>query len=178
MSGHLSWLAAGAMGLAGIAFATLADPMPRYVWNGSASVARGLYRIEPCPCERGDLVLARLSGWAERMAVKRRYLPEDTPVLKRVVAAEGDEICRMGSDLRINGALVVTANSHDSYGHPMPVWSGCHALSETEILLLADHPGSFDGRYFGPIESSQIIGCSVAVWTFDEAVSAVAGEGS
>ena len=34
----------------------------------------------------------------------------------------------------------------------MPDWHGCHILTEQTVFLLQDHPQSFDGRYFGPVD--------------------------
>ena len=48
----------------------------------------------------------------------------------------------------------------------MPVWSGCRVLKDGEVFLLADHPKSFDGRYFGVTKTSRIIGVTRPLWTF------------
>ena len=41
----------------------------------------------------------------------------------------------------------------------MPVWQGCRTLGAGELLLLnPDHPDSLDGRYFGPLPASTVIG--------------------
>ena len=48
----------------------------------------------------------------------------------------------------------------------MPAWDGCRLLSGDEILLLnADVPDSFDGRYFGPTRFDQVIGRLIPLWT-------------
>ena len=44
-------------------------------------------------------------------------------------------------------------------GRPLPVWQGCRTLGTGELLLLnPDHPDSLDGRYFGPLPASAVIG--------------------
>lgn len=157
-----------AAGLAALAFVTLADPSPRLVWNGSASVVRGLYRIEPCPCGRGDLVVARLPEWANLVASQRGYLPPGAPVVKRIAGAFGDRICRVEERVFLNGEHVASAKTSDWRAEQMPFWQGCRSLARDEIFLLADHPASFDGRYIGATERAAIIGKAVPLWTFGE----------
>jgi type IV secretory pathway protease TraF len=55
----------------------------------------------------------------------------------------------------------------DRAGRPIPAWRGCPTLARDEvILLMADVPASFDGRYFGPTPSAAIIGRLVPLWTW------------
>lgn len=159
-------IAVGATAVGAIGLAAFADPAPHIVWNGSESVARGLYRIVPCPCNTGDLILVRPPLWAALLASRRGYLPADLPILKRVAAAASDEICRRDAVLSINGTPAAIARSTDQHGRPMPVWRGCHALSEDEVFLLNEHPASFDGRYLGVTKHSQILGRAVPIWTY------------
>lgn len=169
-------LGVAAAGLAAIAFATLAELTPRIVWNSSASVARGLYRIDPGSAETGDLVLTRLPEWADHLAWERGYYPPDIPVLKRIVAGEGDRICRFGLTVFVNSEAVATARIADSLGHEMPVWRGCRVLDADKILLLNAHPASFDGRYFGATDRSLVMGRAVPLWTRDEEAPAGSAE--
>ena len=47
----------------------------------------------------------------------------------------------------------------DGRGRPLPVWQDCRTLGADELLLLnPDHPDSLDGRYFGPLPTSTVIG--------------------
>ena len=100
----------------------------------------------------------------KNLIVERGYLPSDVPVLKRIAASNGDEICRHDAEISINGAPVATALSKDSEGRSLPVWSGCRVLNDHEILLLNDHPRSLDGRYFGPTDKAFVIGRAQLLW--------------
>jgi len=162
------WIALSATGaaLGLMAFAVLAEPDIRLVWNGSASVPRGLYGVENRVPQRGELVLARAPAAALRVAVSRRYLPTDMPVVKRLMAVQGDEICRFGVEISVNGTAVATAQIRDLEGRVMPAWRGCERLGEGEVFLLADHPNSFDGRYWGKSARADIHGVAHPVWTF------------
>jgi len=80
------------------------------------------------------------------------------PFLKRVVGLSGDRVCRLDEQVLINGKAIATALKRDGQGRKLPDWQGCHILTEDSIFLLQDHPQSFDGRYFGPVNRALIIG--------------------
>ena len=56
----------------------------------------------------------------------------------------------------------------DSAARPLPRFQAEHfTLSASELLLMSDVSGiSFDGRYFGPIDRSQIKGVIRPVFTW------------
>lgn len=145
-----------------LSFAAIAvtDPLPRLVWNASASAPIGLYRVLPdTDPPLGTLVAVappqRLGRW---MAV-RGYLGENVPLLKHVVAKAGQHICRIGAVVNIDGRAVVVALERDRLGRPLPVWRGCRTLKAGELLLLNPaHADSLDGRYFGPLPASAVLG--------------------
>ncbi|MDA5193692.1 S26 family signal peptidase [Govanella unica] len=146
-------LAAAALGLASIC------PFPlKLVCNLSASAPTGFYWIADRSFARGDLVLAWLPATAASLAADRGYLPLGIPVLKQISALAGDEICRFGGSLFINGQFAAKALARDRRGREMPVWTGCHRLGAQEVFLLNAHPQSFDGRYFGAIAQDRVVG--------------------
>ncbi len=178
LRGAPRWIALSATGaaLGLVAFAVFAEPHPRVVWNGSASVPRGFYGIEGRAPKRGELVLARAPDHGLRVAISRGYLPSDMPVVKRLAAVQGDEICRIGGEILINGTVVATAQIRDLESRLMPSWRGCERLGEGEVFLLADHPHSFDGRYWGKSACADIHGVAHPVWTFGESARRVSRE--
>jgi conjugative transfer signal peptidase TraF len=159
--------AAAAALLAAALFATaLRPPRPLLVWNGSASSPIGLYWISsPAQVRRGNMVLAWPPEAARRLGAERRYLPWGMPVVKRVAGVAGDRVCAAGHALWVNGALAARRPREDGLGCPLPWWTGCTDLSGGELLLLmADVPGSFDGRYFGPTRERDVIGRARLIW--------------
>lgn len=145
----------------------LTDPLPRFVWNTSASAPRGLYLRLSEDFVRGDLVLARLPEEARQLADERRYLARDALLIKRVAASRFDTVCMTGNDLTINGRHAAWRLELDGEGRLMPRWQGCERLGGYHVLLLAEgEPSSFDGRYFGPVERALVIGRLVPLWTF------------
>jgi type IV secretory pathway protease TraF len=95
-----------------------------------------------------------------------RALPAGKVLLKQLKAVRGDIVCRDGASVKINGVEAVTARLKSHDGQALPVWSGCRALGVGEILVLAPHKLSFDSRYFGPINTNQIVGVATPIITF------------
>lgn len=158
-------LAFGGAGVV-IVLATAAfPPAPRLVWNASASAPIGLYGVDPgARFDTGDMVIAWTPAPFRALAAGRRYIPSNVPLVKRVAAGPGDEICALGAQVFINGRPNATRRNVDGHGRSMPVWSGCHRLREHQSLLLNDDPTSFDGRYFGPTNSTEVIGKARLLW--------------
>lgn len=130
----------------------------KLIYNASASAPIGFYWLYDRPVERGNYVFVRVPERVRKLVEERGYLPADVPLLKRVAGAAGDEICRENVTILINGIVVAEALELDGTGRPMPVWQGCLILSSNEVFLLQDHPRSFDGRYFGPVDRRLVIG--------------------
>lgn len=141
-------------------------PAPRLVWNASASAPIGLYAVSPgAPVDRGDMVIARVPDPWRMPAARRRYIPANVPLVKRVAAAAGDEVCARGRGIYINGRWTVARRSADANGRPMPWWNGCVRLRGRQLfLLMADSFASFDGRYFGVTDSRLVVGKAHVLW--------------
>ncbi|WP_240320848.1 S26 family signal peptidase [Sphingomonas crusticola] len=151
-----------------LALAALAAPAarPLLVWNVSRSAPLGLYVVAaPRAIARGDMVIARLPARFARLAAARRYLPLGVPLVKRIAAVPGDRICTRGERLILPGQPPVARLRRDRAGRPMPLWRGCGQLARDRYLLvMADVPGSFDGRYFGPSDVGDILGEAQLTW--------------
>jgi type IV secretory pathway protease TraF len=80
------------------------------------------------------------------------------PLVKRVVAVAGDEVCAFGKEVFLNGRPIAGRRTVDGGGRPMPAWSGCVRLRGRQLFLLMDAPASFDGRYFGVTDGADVIG--------------------
>ena len=121
--------------------------------NPTPSLPKGVYRIAPGEPARGDLVSFCLQGEFAELARERGYLQAGScenglrPLLKRLAGLPGDSIEA--------GSLAI--RTVDSQGRPMPSALCFGVISSGMALVLADHPGSFDSRYFGlvPLESLQ-----------------------
>jgi len=77
----------------------------------------------------------------------------------------GDAVCVRDRAVSIDGRQVADQLATDHEGRALPAWSGCRTLGPDEIfLLMADAPDSFDGRYFGPVPVSAVVGKLVPLW--------------
>jgi conjugative transfer signal peptidase TraF len=145
-------------------------PNVRFIWNASASVPIGLYRIVPAArIGVTDLAVVMppddLAGFLD----ERRYLPRGLPLIKRVLATAGTTVCRSGTDILAYGAVYGQALARDTRGRSLPVWQGCRTLGPGEAFFMNwDSPDSFDSRYFGPLPVTTIVGRAIPLWTTDD----------
>lgn len=143
---------------------------PHFIWNASASISIGLYRVEPATSIAvTDLVIVMPPDALAAFLAERGYLPKGVPLLKRVFALRGDRVCREGRFIIAYGGRYAVARAHDSRGRPLPIWQGCRVLTEGEAFFMNwDAPDSFDSRYFGPLPINSIVGRAIPVWTADD----------
>lgn len=156
--------AAGAVLATGLA----AAPRPWLTYNASPSAPVGFYLMAAeRPLRIGDVVLVRLPGDAAALAAERGYLPSSVPALKRVAGLAGDRVCGQGQLVLINDAPAAIRFPGDGKGRALPFWDGCRTLRPTEVFVLNEGvSASFDGRYFGPVDTRSIIGRLVPLWTW------------
>lgn len=161
-------LLAGAAALAALLLPALHRPAVRLVWNVSASVPVGLYRVEPdTTVRRGDLVAVRPSPALAYFMASRRYVETNALLVKPVAAVARQRVCRSGATITIGTRIAAVALTTDSRHRPLPAWTGCRALGPDTVFLLAPAVSeSFDGRYFGPTRLREVIGRAVPVWTW------------
>lgn len=143
-------------------------PQPRLIWNASASMPVGLYRIDVGrAAATGDLALIEPPDAVAALLATRGYLPRGVPLLKRVAATDGALVCRTGHFVTIDGFGAARARARDRLGRPLPRWLGCRRLQRGEIFLLGAAPDSFDSRYFGALPAPAVIGTAHPLLTRD-----------
>tara|TARA_R110001606_G_scaffold399262_1_gene582875 strand:+ start:16364 stop:16852 length:489 start_codon:yes stop_codon:yes gene_type:complete len=153
-----------AAGLAALVWAAFTPSRARVVYNASDSVPIGWYRITPLDTDANaipvdSIVLVDLPEHIATLADKRGYLPLDVPLLKRVGAVAPQNVCIEDGRVRIDGVTVAHVLLIDAQARPLPSWMQCRQLVESELFLLSTtNPGSFDSRYFGPIDRANVIG--------------------
>lgn len=144
--------------IAALAMVSVAPPDARLVWNRTESAPKGLYFITGDIPATGDWALLSANAASAAWIADEGYLGPDWPIIKRVAASEGDEICRHGNEVFINETLAAIALDADNAGKKLPQWEGCLTLETDEIFLLNNHPRSLDGRYFGAEKRDDLIG--------------------
>ena len=89
--------------------------------------------------------------------------------MKHVAALGGARVCRRGLDVRIEGVLVGRALARDRMRRALPVWQGCLQLTPQQIFLLnRKRADSLDGRYFGSLSITAVVGRALPVWTLKD----------
>jgi conjugative transfer signal peptidase TraF len=169
MSGRLKLLLATSAAAA-LVLSSIEAKSPLYIWNVSESVPIGLYHVRPA--ERlavTDLVVVQPPEPLASFLDLNGYLPIGVPMLKRVLALPGQTVCRTGLTVTVDNIEMGEARERDGRGRPLPVWRGCRVVAGDEVFLMNwQSPDSFDGRYFGPMPASSVIGHALPVWTRED----------
>jgi type IV secretory pathway protease TraF len=161
------FLAGGCTALVMALLATMLwRPRPLLVWNASASSPTGLYLVQSGDgVAVDDMVIAWLPDDARRLGAARHYIPANVPLVKRVAAVAGDEVCAAGEAIFVNGRLEALRRMQDPAGRDLPWWTGCETLRDGELFLLTPGAGtSFDGRYFGITGPALVVGAARLIW--------------
>lgn len=149
---------------------TVEGTTPHYIWNASNSVPIGLYRLRPVTTLTvTELVAVRPPDPLAASLDLNGYLPTGVPMLKRVLALPGQTVCRNGLIISVDGIDVGQAQERDGRGRPLPVWDGCRLITDGDVFVMNwQSTDSFDGRYFGPLSASAVIGKAIPIWTDEE----------
>ncbi len=163
-------LAVTLLAVIGIAATSAADMPTKLVWNATASAPVGFYTIEPADrIEVPELVAVRPPEPLAGFMVERGYVGRGVPLLKRVVGLPGQRVCRTGSAITVDGVEMGDTLDRDRIGRALPVWQGCRIIADGQLFLMNwNVPDSLDGRYFGPIPASSVIGRALPLWTDED----------
>ena len=133
---------------------TKSIPLGLY-WTSGAPMEKGAYVLF-CPPERAIFEEAKARGYLGAGFCPGGY----GYLMKRVLAAKDDTVSVADDGVRVNGELLPLSvpRRADGAGRPIPRYPAGHrTLGDRELLLMSDVSAtSFDGRYFGPIDQSQI----------------------
>ncbi len=153
-----------------VAMTALLRPIPKLIWNASASVPIGLYAVTPTSVHRvGDLVVVRPPEALAAFLEARGYLAKGVPLLKHIAALPGQDVCRTGRTITVSGVTMGRALDRDRLGRILPGWEGCRLVADHEVFLMNwQSENSFDGRYFGPLPASTIVGRADPLWTEED----------
>ena len=162
--GPFHWLALAALLIA----IEMIMPTQYLIWPGVAAAMVGLagFLMDiSLPVEIG--LFAVLS--AGLVAVSNRYLPKGVPLLKRVLGVSGQTVCRIGRTITVDGIEMGAALERDRIGRDLPVWQGCRRIPAGEVFLMNwQVRDSLDGRYFGPLPASAVIGRATPLYTDED----------
>lgn len=170
MTPRLKTLTAMLGGITALVAPMVLEITPTYVWNASDSVPIGLYHVRP----GNNLFVTELVAVQppEPLATfldLNGYLPVGVPMLKRVLALPGHTVCRSGLTVSVNAIEMGQARDRDGSGRPLPKWQGCRVVGEGELFVMNwQSANSLDGRYFGFLPASAVIGRALPLWTWED----------
>lgn len=164
------YVTATTVGVLAISVISVFQITPKLVWNASASVPIGLYRITPADrIEISDLVAVMPPEPVAGFMVTRGYIGRDVPILKHVMGLAGQRLCRNGSIITVDGVALGKAMNRDSRGRSLPDWQGCEVIADDELFLMNPAIGdSLDDRYFGPFPASTVMGRAIPMFTDED----------
>lgn len=123
--------------------------------NRTRSMPMGLYvKIDKNKYDVGDIVIFK-------------HKERNDILIKYVAAISPNQFCiDADAALWVEGKPVAQINI-EKYPQVSSEQSKCQQLQPDEILVLGEHPDSFDSRYFGPIKIDQVIAEVWPLWLFD-----------
>lgn len=124
-------------------------------WASDEPVSKGRY-VMFCPPEITVIKEARERGY-----IGAGFCPGGYGyMMKRVLASQNDVVGIDANGVRVNGTLLPFSVpiAHDAHGRELTAYHiAALTLNEQQFLLMADdNPLSFDARYFGPVQRSNI----------------------
>lgn len=166
----LQYLSVTVLAVISITAAAMGDMPVKLIWNATASAPIGFYTVEPAGrIEVPELVAIMPPEPLAGFMVGRGYVARDVPLLKRVLGLPGQRVCRAGRTITVDNVEMGDALERDRIGRDLPLWQGCRLIAEGELFLMNwDVRDSLDGRYFGPIPASSVIGRALPLWTDEE----------
>jgi conjugative transfer signal peptidase TraF len=138
---------------------------------------RGIYHLHASlrPVTRGDTVAACPPSRAASLGLERGYLgpgscPDSVePLLKIVVATEGDIVVTSPVGILVNGKLLPKSQrlQVDAVGRSLVSWSTpIYRMPSGKIWLFAPSERSWDSRYWGPVPVENVVGIADPLITF------------
>jgi conjugative transfer signal peptidase TraF len=145
--------------------------------NTTNSYPRGIYLMTSAPIEKGSLVIfCPVDNTTFRQARQRGYIGAGfCPggygyMIKKILAAKNDNVEISALGVFVNGALLPNSKpmDRDLQGRSLSyIRTNIASLDDNSILLMSDYSAkSFDARYFGVIDKSNIISSIRLVWTW------------
>jgi conjugative transfer signal peptidase TraF len=134
-------------------------PPPILTYNHTESVPVGWYLMLPVKnLKDGDIVGFDPADDIKNLAVERGWLNENDVMLKKIGALEGESYeIRTDHQFYANEKYIGQVVDYDGKQRPMPrIEQGKHSVEKDHFLPVAEHPSSFDGRYYGTIPIKNI----------------------
>lgn len=129
-----------------------------FIINTSYSLPVGIYLISNDKnYTKGDIVVIDPPTEIKNFMVNRGYLKNNNYLLKKIYGMQGDIYTTKDNLSYINDKYIGTIYKVDSSNRPLPQFTGKHIIPAGYFLPIADNrPNSYDGRYFGLLNTNVI----------------------
>ena len=154
-------LGAATVAICGALTLGMMSEAPLFLYPITPSLPPGLYVRTFEPPKFGTIAAFRVPEAAKHYKASiGEYVHDDFLFMKPVVAGPGDYVCRRRfGGTYVNDARIAEDTTHDQAGRPLPQWTDCRRLADEEVFTLSAYTqASFDGRHFGPISASTVVG--------------------
>ena len=91
-----------------------------------------------------------------------KYYP-DKVLVKRVVAVPGDVMTMDGESFFLNGKYLTKGKGFTLKGEPLPAKRLEGEIPAGKVFVLGEKKDSYDSRYFGLVDKSQIMGTAYGI---------------
>ncbi len=114
---RLGWVTAACAGALAAGLSAFFHPLPKLIWNASASAPIGFYAVHPAGAVQvAELVVVRPPDALASFLDERHWLPKGALMLKRVLALPGQTVCRADRAITVDGIAMDEALDRDSRG--------------------------------------------------------------
>ncbi len=134
-------------------------------WTDTGSLPRGLY--QRVPDNTSSYIMFCPTGLASTVSAERGYRPRGvcpdkfTPLLKPVVARAGDTVTVKETGIWVNGTRLPKSQQYriDGNRRTMPHYpAGDYVVAPGTVWVISSYSSaSFDSRYYGPVQLSEVI---------------------
>lgn len=122
--------------------------------NRTESMPRGIYlKQAQTKLKSGDIIVFYFDEFKSNL-------------VKYVVGVAPSEFCIDQEAILWLDSFPVAQLNIEKYPSKKPDQSQCQRLATDEILVIGEHPDSYDSRYFGPIKLERIIAQVELIWEF------------
>ena len=133
--------------------------------NLTSSLPEGLYQIvQP---GQSNIIVFCPTGFASAFSIERGYrldgkCPDGhAPLLKPIVAQAGDTVKVQPTGIFVNGTRLAKSQQYtiDSLHRPLPRYpAGTYTVQPGTVWVISSYSStSFDSRYYGPINLSEVV---------------------
>jgi conjugative transfer signal peptidase TraF len=143
-------------------------------YNDTASFPVGIWRLTPGVPHKEALVFFKPPEdnpailWGRDVGILQWQFGRSTTMIKRIVAVSGDRI-DIADTVSVNGVVLKNSHvyRHDQAGRSIPSVAHSGIVPDGKVWLMSDYAEmSFDSRYFGPVDTSAILGLAHPVYTW------------